>query len=1051
MPPLTPYIPSFSGFTTSDNIRHTLFATPTGRLNDLVHGEFLPIDVRVEPLACFDLVEHVTGFISGDDNLSHAVVATIDGNIVDTIYEHRHVFALPPLLGRNDILAISGFYSPDDQMRNIIVATLSGSLIEIRYDSLNRLQRPIRTLATFSGITHIAAFHAADDNMRIVIVATQDGNLTEVFYNNAVGIHITNPPLANFQEIVDIGAFYATDNNHRVVAVATRDGNIGEVFYHPRVGIRWVTLPGVNFPDIFGIAAFYSPADALRRITVMSKFGSVNEIRHPATIGARVDFVTLTILPLVKPEEGDFGPHPYAVDRPTFDNLTEISTCGRVTRLAAGSKLIFAATELAGIWGRSLVATNWFQLHGSPTDGALPGPAIAVDPKDDQHLIAGTKSGVWESSDLGRNFTMVFDPTSAGCARPAVTSVAFAQDGSTIGGADCGIARRPPGRTGFDFTPTAGGVLALDVSETKVWARTLNAILFSSDSGTSWSSPIATPAGVSFDYYAAFSLAAFDDFVYLPFSVPGKPQPAPCGQCGADVMILIYNVALGRWATQNVDFGGCHVCDGTGLGGRKFVRSFVRKDAGLPNTVGKRRQLFYGVGQALLQADSTNSAGTIARWNMIAETSEAGAAKPDVHVDIWDCLIDVQFGGSTAWIASDGGVAINTLASPFNFSGGGWKPTIEYFPALNAHGITVLPINAVATSRLAFPTSDNEAWCRDAVLYAGEGLVWQAVEAGGDVNFSIGDATHPEYVLLARHRQAGTFKDFTGKQTPLALLNYKFKLNPDGTRSLLSTPGPDSATTIQFIQAPRGKGSRTLKAVMMVDLPLTFWSGTDNVPFDVFSPLGKSSGGKPVLIRTHDFAANPDINTSKGAGWEVEIASLPDGTRGFYVTGTPAKPVYYTYGDGGFGLFLWQWSGGSWGRLPPVGLLESPAFGPTFVNPYSEKILYTITSAGILWSFDGGMTNLLDPQLTNLVSGSGRHSFATLVQIAFNFENPLEAAAVTSWGGIFYSPNPLRWIDLSGYIDTPFTPLTGVGIDCYAIYAATEGRGIIGVVNHKAA
>jgi hypothetical protein len=82
---------------------------------------------------------------------------------------------------------------------------------------------------------------------------------------------------------------------------------------------------------------------------------------------------------------------------------------------------------------------------------------------------------------------------------------------------------------------------------------------------------------------------------------------------------------------------------------------------------------------------------------------------------------------------------------------------------------------------------------------------------------------------------------------------------------------------------------------MMVDLPLTFQQNNGDVPFP--TQPRRTSSGKPVLIRNRNLDVNPDINAAnaKGQGWNLERSGLPNGTKGFALSGDRATPVYYVF------------------------------------------------------------------------------------------------------------------------------------------------------------
>src|SRR5262249_46924532 len=148
--------------------------------------------------------------------------------------------------------------------------------------------------------------------------------------------------------------------------------------------------------------------------------------------------------------------------------------------------------EKSGVW-KSSNGAPWVQLYEAPSEAALEGPQIAAAQGNSSHVAAGNLRGGWESTDGGNTWAYVFDPTSKGCGSQQVIAVAIALDGSLVMSTACGIGHKAAGSSSIDFTSTPDPVLALAVSETKVWARTPRALLVSSGNGKSWSAPIPIP------------------------------------------------------------------------------------------------------------------------------------------------------------------------------------------------------------------------------------------------------------------------------------------------------------------------------------------------------------------------------------------------------------------------------------------------------------------------------------------------------------------------------------------------------------------------------
>src|SRR6266496_1394460 len=925
--------------------------------------------------------------------------------------------------------SIASYYTPNDKFRHAIVATTEGNLFEVFYNPAQGIGRD--HLACFDVITNIAGFYTQDDNNQHVIVATDDGNVSEIYFHpNSINI---SPPLANFGGIVGIAGFYTPDDNYRHAIVATNDGNLREIYFQPAKGI-FVTGPLANFSNIAKIGAFYSDDDHYRHIIVATADGNVTEVFYHPSIGVHISQPPLANFAPSVPTLQDISPDPTNVDQVTLNGLGSDSTSGRVLGVAGNQSLLYAFTQNAGVW-KSVAGGPWGQLPSSPRPAQLQGPNIAIDPQNASHLVAGNDSGAWESMNAGASWIPIFKPTSIGCGSNQISAVAFDANSRLFLGVDCGIVLRQA--LGTPFTPTTlpqnlGAVTAFAVSQTKIWARTGNALLVSTDSGGTWSAPIMVPNTIQFRPQEVFTLGAFDNFVYMVSGTPGQP-----GGCSTDNQLVIYNPSDGSWKTQTVLFQGKSTCDGTGgsgVDGRKFVKTFIRNDPNLPMVIGQRLQLFYCAGQEIYQAVGLNNDGTVTSWNWIVGTQGYSNRDP-VHADMWDFLIDVSIGGNTAWIAGDGGIYSFVCPFPFNFTQflgfGGWKTQLRGLHTHQIHTITVLNTTPVSRSRLAYPTSDNNAWIRDTTPIVMPDPLWQIRTGMGDANYTVGDPSCADFVVLARHRGVAVFVRYGGTSQGIRLLNYKV--------GLPGAIGPDSPTQFQFIPTPKSNGRfSTVDAVMLVDLPLTFVQNGQNVPFFPPShPLGQNSNGAPVLIRNTNFDANPDINTSKGKGWAIEIPSFPQGTLGFYVTGNRTTPIYYSFTQN----TLSRLDGNQW-TLMATNLVNSPQFGPAFVNPWDQKVLYVLTSNGVQVSTDGGGTFTKDAALTSLVAGTENLPMSTVSQIAFNYDNPHERVCGAQTG-VFYSSGNGKWTELSSLLPSPRTPVTAVGIDCEGVYVATDGRSLL--------
>src|SRR5258708_4279832 len=159
-----------------------------------------------------------------------------------------------------------------------------------------------------------------------------------------------------------------------------------------------------------------------------------------------------------------------------------------------------------------------------------------------------------------------------------------------------------------------------------------------------------------------------------------KPSPDTLSSRNS---LLIFTVATGSWSVQALNSG-----DGTGLGGRRFVKSYVLNRPDLPASLGQRLQLFFGAGQDLFTA-TANSDGTL-NWTAIGSTADG------LHSDLWDLHIPPGFGANAdlIWAASDGGVYRKNPASTQ------WEPQTRGLHTHHIQTVTVLPVGTSSRSKL---------------------------------------------------------------------------------------------------------------------------------------------------------------------------------------------------------------------------------------------------------------------------------------------------------------------------------------------------------------
>jgi hypothetical protein len=333
----------------------------------------------------------------------------------------------------------------------------------------------------------------------------------------------------------------------------------------------------------------------------------------------------------------------------------------------------------------------------------------------------------------------------------------------------------------------------------------------------------------------------------------------------------------------------------------------------------------------------------------------------------------------------------------------------------------------ISRSRLSYPTTHDNGWARTSTWTVLPEPVWDAVEAGGDGNWTISDSSSPRWALFVRDQSRATLLHFDAMpdRQNITLLNIK---TGKDQKPLPTNIGPNGPLTMQFIQGPKSEGRFPgLDAVMAVDLPITKpWDGNTNPIMLPNTPLGQNSNGQPVLIRNRHFENNPDINISQAAGWQIEIPFFPPNAMGFFVSGTRTAPIYYTFTAGGQ---LFRWNGANWGNAILTGLVFDVAtngtYGSVFVNPYDQQVVYAITANAIMRSINGGSNFAAENALTLLVTASGKLPTTSLSHMAFHYENPEEVVAGAS-NGVFYSAGGGKWTDLRNFVPKPMVqPASG--------------------------
>ncbi len=745
-------------------------------------------------------------------------------------------------------------------------------------------------------------------------------------------------------------------------------------------------------------------------------------------------------------------PHDVIKSRAAISGLT-LAVVGDRNRL-------YAVSLNAGVWC-STKRQAWKQLPNSPGNVNC----IAIDPTRPNHLAIGQRDGfavemkanfcgVQESFDSGEHWRLTYDPlTYPGCGSEAISSICFDSAGNLYAGTSVGVAYRAAKSKKFSLS-AGDPVLALSSSKHSIWARTLGNLSMSSDGGMHWHT-FDIPTQVDSDRVTfssrgdAFSLAATDEIVIMPCVLTP-------GVGGNRNSVLAFDVLYGKWLTETLQSG-----NGTGLGGRRFTKSYPG-------------MLLYGAGQEIHQSSIKPALGSPnpILFDLPVQTSWGGpygSPPHEIHSDTWDMHLDPQFGSGnfSAWISCDGGVfeAVKELRDPnsdplrlFNHR---WLPYNDGLHTHHVHTITALQMPG-DRARLAYPTSDNDAF------YYDPQSGWMNESWLGDVNWTLGDVGNPNFALMVR-RSAG-FAMLTAFHQP-APKGANFA--EDAPFSICNDEHYDGPTSLSFIQTLPSESNPNplLDAVRLVDLPLKAYDGAGRLVV-IKGPLGQK-GRNPVLIRNTKFAANPDINTSKGSGWLIEIEAPVDTTE-FWVSGGHSRPTYFAYAKGN----LYRSVRNFWKKLDlnaggrPFELLAGNQFGPVFVNPFDPKVVYVLAKDGVKVSQDGGDSFSQDSDLTRLITEEGKYpliageltgkstgvvlasrsnSSATLAQVVFDREHPDTVAACSPFTGVMMRSGQSGWTSLRKYLPRPLPPIVSIAIANESVYCGSEGRGVFRIKSYRQA
>jgi len=765
-------------------------------------------------------------------------------------------------------------------------------------------------------------------------------------------------------------------------------------------------------------------------------------------------------------------------------NQASASTAGLTVALAGNTSRVYAVSLNAGVWRSDGADHAWEQLTNSPPRAY----SIASDPRDNQHVIVGEReddksdlparhSGVWETRDGGDTWSYILDPVTVGCTAQAVPSVAINAEGDLFAATSCGVARRSVGSTTFAIaaeTSGLGNITALATSPHAVWARTSDRLLIGDAPGQLWSvkaiPDYAVNAQPATDLY---SLAPTDTFAYFTCcskSIPPNcPDAANPGTFGSVDTMLVYDLSLDAWTLQPAVVNGTPAlgCDGTELGGSKFVRAYsITSAPGLP--IVRPVRLFYSAAQDIYEATGFNANGTVSGWSRILSTANGD----NVHSDLWDFLLDPRT--AHLWVASDGGVFERTSLE----TNTPWVSRNQGLHTHHVHTLTLMGGSALPAPALTYPTSDNDAWYSTQLSSP---TSWH-VSSLGDVNWTAGDVANTHRGIVVR--QPGNGQAASVRDTSPYIVGVSLRHD--------AIDGPAS---FHFIQTLAGEAApdTTLDAVMLTMLPLQYFDAGTKTLQNVPGSLGDASNaGRLVVLRHHHFESAEDINVGKGAGWSVEV-DPPAGTSRFWVTGGHDNPLYFALASDASGkLKLFKqngWANGrtQWQELNVQGRIADPRpypdsrilsddhlwKGPVFVNPYNRDEIFVLTTGGVRVSQNGGAEFTLDKPLTALVNGGGAYpltpafpggdptgvrkanrsdlnAMGALADLAFLREDPSVAVASSPYTGLFYRSGG-QWLDLAPFLPAIRTPISSVAIDTSSIYFATEGRGVFRLIGYSRA
>jgi hypothetical protein len=733
----------------------------------------------------------------------------------------------------------------------------------------------------------------------------------------------------------------------------------------------------------------------------------------------------------------DVGPN-YADGK---DDSWSASATGLIYKLAGDANILYAVSLNAGVWKRHING-QWVQL----TSSSRLTSSLEVDPASPRHLVSGDRDndqseadssrfdlsigGVWESFDAGDSWQWAFSPA-AGMENPsapaacktaqsqAIPAILITPSGTIMAATGCGIVRKTSAGGIFNWSKTPsdlGRVTALSLSRvgpaTFLWglgvhlSTKLTALLSSTDDGATWSFqdiPADIAAGVPADFGGSgdiFSLASFGKSALMVF------KHVPTTGDDNRSWLLYFDSTTGKFSTQIP----ANANDGTGLGGR---RSFRTTAVAPPFEVGNGLRIVFNAGQNVLEGIGIDGAGQI-KWKHVLNTYCAGCSNTQhVHADLWDMLPTKN--AKELFVSGDGGI--------YSKEGSKLKSYNDGLHTQHIHTLAVLDSSSSALGpRIAYSTSDNDAWFWDGSSPSNPSLRWKSYKSIGDVNWTDGDRANQELALEVLN---GTFAEITsfGHKPPTLTqqvggariwLGCSKTIDPNTGKQACGGAGvkPRNYFVIQSppSASPSSQVNADLDVVWLTTPPLQFMQGSAVVDLKKGTLADEVAGlTTPILLRNFALAVQPSINHSRFKGWVLESGNVPPGATRVWASTPPSTSglatfslVYYVCtcdgsANGPFPQIFKRENGSTvWTKLAisaatgtglksfdvlkPVDDSDDKARleigGPLFVDPLDPNRLLLLTTDGVLQSDDGGNSWTRDAVLTALSTNSGQDPFA---------------------------------------------------------------------------